>query len=158
MRKRRPFAGGSPLLRRHCCSQPAERRRTGGPRVSGECCLCLSDIGGEDPWNCLVCSVVAHVKCMPKDPTTGKIHLENGCPQCQETFQHAVTHYKTPVPAPHGALCRVCRGEISHGARMVRCSAPRQYCIAVWHKTCSPETRCPGCRLTIVEGIFKRVR
>ena len=136
-------------------SRTPPARRCAARVRSGDCCICLEPLGNREVWRCLLCSVNAHVDCMPRNER-GRIHLPNGCPQCRMRLVHAIAVCKTPIPAPRGTVCIVCRQLVNVDAPVHRCAQPRYGCIAHWHPTCSTAPKCPGCHLTVAEALGRR--
>ena len=183
----------SQVTQRRYRSRSSNRTR----RASGTCGICCEELGGAKTWNCLVCTAVFHERCMPKtkDPRTCqdpdhqdgrggncecRIHLPSGCPTCRATMRDAINDFNTPRPAPFGAWCSMCKGQIERGTDVLRCSSPRHHCVAMWHAECRAtchlarnarsnvylypgapamprwSTRCPACDRTLYEGLTLR--
>ena len=136
-------------------SRTPPQDRIQGHGVSGDCCICLEPLDGEESWRCLVCQVIIHWRCIPKS-VEGRATLENGCPQCRFRMQDALDACTRSAPAPYGAVCAVCNFDISRGDLMMACAAPRYHCVAVWHAQCYPR-RCPGCRLSTYRALQLRL-
>ena len=131
------------------------RSPTARNRRSGTCPICLEELGGGETWSCLQCEALIHVQCMPRDLRTGRIHLENGCPQCRATMSDLLRTARQSKPAPNGAMCRVCWEPIALGSPMQCCAAPRRHCVATWHEECAPR-QCPGCGLSAYRALVMR--
>ena len=139
--------------------------RHGNSHGGEACCICLEDIGsvgrhGEQPWTCIQCSVVAHVRCMPTN-REGQIHLNNGCPGCRVTMTQLIAQVQRPRPASKGIICYACKYIVEEGTPCRSCPAPRHYCQAHWHVDCTPTpeaswTSCPACHLNAFQAL--RVR
>ena len=126
-----------------------------GDAGSGECVICLEDIGLTEKWRCLQCNVVAHVDCMPRN-TLGHIHLGNGCPVCRVTMAQLLTEAKRPCTASKGLVCYVCLKHIQDGRECMKCPAPRHYCQAHWHAECITNGRCPACGNNAYQALCTR--
>jgi hypothetical protein len=140
---------------------PASRR--GNSHGGKECSICLVEItGSAEPWTCLQCSFVAHVRCMPT--RNGHIHLSNGCPGCRVSMTQLVAEAERPRTAAKGIVCYVCKYNIEEGTPCRTCPAPRHYCQAHWHTDCtlhydrplSAVRSCPGCSLTSYQALKVR--
>ena len=137
------------------------------PRVSGTCAICLEDMSSvpdAKPWFCInrKCTIVAHDKCVLSDrDASGRMQTlgRRGCPVCTTTLREAIVYFmSTSEPAPHGAWCASCWCPIPHNTPMMRCSAPRSHCLAVYHPRCRPLHKCPSCENDITEGLNIRTR